>query len=239
MALDPESGSYCEDVMDFWRPNYRDEACVDGKYSIKVYLNALTESWEQYQRESGRSFDEFDHFCYHLPFTRMAEKAHRHLARINGHSDLSDAGLARHIGDALPYSRTTGNAYTASLYVGLASLLDLSEDDLGGRRVGFFSYGSGCMGSFFSGTVTPGYRAHLRTDEHRRMLADRVELSFEDYVSFYRHRLPTDGREYRTEKHETGGFRIAGVSDHKRLYEKCAAAADRQAHTPDVAAVGA
>lgn len=39
LALDPEAGLHAEDVMDFWRPNYRDEALVDGKYSTRVYLS--------------------------------------------------------------------------------------------------------------------------------------------------------------------------------------------------------
>lgn len=221
LTLDEESGSFTEDVMDFWRPNYRDEACVDGKYSIKVYLNALAESWKQYAGESARGFGDFDRFCYHLPFTRMAEKAHRHLARINGLGDLGDEQLAAHIGDGLTYSRITGNAYTASLYVGLASLLDLVAQDLGGRRLGLFSYGSGCMASFFSAVVQPGYRRHLDTARHARMLKNREELTHRQYEEFYHHRLPTDGSDYRTPKFETGLFRLAGMSRHKRLYEKC------------------
>ena len=38
LALDPESGYHADDVMDFWRPNYRDEALVDGQYSTRVWL---------------------------------------------------------------------------------------------------------------------------------------------------------------------------------------------------------
>ena len=36
-----------------------------------------------------------------------------------------------------------GNCYTASMYVGLASLLEQSDRDLTGKRIGLFSYGSG------------------------------------------------------------------------------------------------
>lgn len=35
VEIDPEVGNYTEDVMDFWRPNYRTTAIVDGKYSTK------------------------------------------------------------------------------------------------------------------------------------------------------------------------------------------------------------
>jgi hydroxymethylglutaryl-CoA synthase len=220
IAFDREAGAYTEDVMDFWRPNYREEACVDGKYSIKVYLNALAESWKEYREESGRRFADFDHFCYHLPFTRMAEKAHSHLAHLNDQRPLPHQELVQHIGHSLEYSRITGNSYTASLYVGLASLLDTSPDELAGRRVGLFSYGSGCMASFFSGVILPGYREALDTARHRQMLIDRAGLTYRQYLEFYRHRLPEDGSDYRTPRNETGLFRLAGISGHKRIYEK-------------------
>jgi hydroxymethylglutaryl-CoA synthase len=77
-------GLYTEDVMDFWRPNYRDQAMVDGKYSTRVYLQALQECWQQYREQSGRGLADIHRFCYHLPFTRMAEKAHERLAKASG-----------------------------------------------------------------------------------------------------------------------------------------------------------
>jgi hydroxymethylglutaryl-CoA synthase len=224
LALDRESGSYTEDVMDFWRPNYREEACVDGKYSIKVYLNALAEAWADYVKSSGRGYHDFERFCYHLPFTRMAEKAHRYLARIAGIGDLTVEDVAHLLGDGLRYSRMTGNAYSASLYVGLASLLDNCREDLGDKRIGLFSYGSGCMGTYFSGVVTPGYRGHVDATHHRKLLDDRRELSFAEYEAFRDFAFPTDGSSLETGKHRTGLFRLAGVDEHKRLYERCAAA---------------
>jgi len=219
MTIDPESGCYTEDVMDFWRPNYRDEACVDGKYSIKVYLNALAESWEQYRRESGREFLDFSHFCYHLPFTRMAEKAHRHLGKLATGHELPDALIHQHIGESLTYSRLSGNSYTASLYIGLTSLLDTHAGDLAGKRVGLFSYGSGCMASYFSGQVIKGYRERLDTERHRAMLMERHPLTLEQYLGYYHHELPTDGSRYATPVHETGLYRLVGMDQHKRLYE--------------------
>ena len=217
-VLDPEIGVFTDDVMDFWRPNYKDEALVDGKYSIKVYLQALEQSWEDYVQESGRSFGDFHRFCYHLPFTRMAEKGHFHLARTTK-SKLSRAELMDQVNDGLVYNRIIGNCYTASLYIGLLSMLEQSAEDLSGKRLGLFSYGSGCMGSFFSMTVQPGYRKALRTDLHAALLADRQSLSMDEYEAFYAHRLPTDGSDYAIPQHATGLFRLAGVEAHKRRYE--------------------
>ncbi|MFT7515513.1 MAG: hydroxymethylglutaryl-CoA synthase [Candidatus Omnitrophota bacterium] len=218
VEIHPAYGAYTEDVMDFWRPNYMSEAVVDGKYSIKVYMNALLESWNAYREEGGLAFEEFSRFCYHLPFTRMAEKAHRHLARHVA-PGFSAEQQAAQIDDGLKYNRLVGNCYTASLYIGLLSMLENCENDLSNENVGLFSYGSGCMGSFFGGTVQPGYREVLNTRKHQEMLAAREALTFEQYEMFYNHTLPEDGSDYQNPRHRTGAYRFAGVSDHKRLYE--------------------
>jgi len=152
VEIDPECGYYTEDVMDFWRPNYRSEALVDGKYSTMVYIHALLESWKQYAERSGCSLADFDRFCYHIPFTKMAEKAHQKLCR-KLKFDLGEDQLHTLLEESLRYSRVTGNCYAASMYVALTSLLDTAEEDLAGKRIGFYSYGSGCVGEFFSGTV--------------------------------------------------------------------------------------
>ncbi|MBT8042917.1 MAG: hydroxymethylglutaryl-CoA synthase, partial [Pontiella sp.] len=176
MAIDPECGYYTEDVMDFWRPNYRSEALVDGKYSTMVYIHALIESWKQYAEESGRALTDFDRFCYHIPFSKMAEKAHQKLCR-KFKVDLDKQQLHRLLAESLRYSRVVGNCYAGSMYVGLTSLLDTAEEDLAGKRVGLYSYGSGCVGEFFSGVVQPGYRDALYVDQHRNLLENRSELT--------------------------------------------------------------
>jgi len=213
LAIDPEAGFYAEDVMDFWRPNYLSEALVDGKYSTLVYIKALLESWKQYAAESGRLFSDFSRFCYHIPFTRMAEKAHQKLVK-----GVSGEELRRVIGESLIYSRQAGNCYSASLYIGLCSLLDHAGEDLSGKRIGLYSYGSGCVGEFFSGTVQPGYRDLLFAEAHRNMLAGRTELTFQQYEDIYHYGIPTDGGDYTFPQYRTGPFRFAGMQGHKRIY---------------------
>ena len=225
VQLDNESGSYTEDVMDFWRPNYMDEAVVDGKLSIRTYLHALGESWKGYHHQSGRGLDGFERFCYHLPFTRMGEKAHAHLLAIAAAAEdcaVSSERISR-VNDSLHYNRQIGNSYTASLYISLSSMLE-HADDLSGQRIGLFSYGSGCMASFFSGIVGNRYQEWLTGDLHRDMLDDRVELSYEAYEELYAQSGPVTG-DYQTTVHDTGQFRLAGIAGHKRLYERVAAAA--------------
>jgi hydroxymethylglutaryl-CoA synthase len=231
LELDTDVGYYTEDVMDFWRPNYRDEALVDGKYSIKVYMNALEQCWKNYQEATGARFEDFDRFCYHLPFSRMGIKAHLHLARSE-QASLSSKELQAQVEPSLAYTRLMGNAYTASLYMGLLSLLDQSKEDLTGKRIGFFSYGSGCMGAFFGGTVLAGYQDVLQAESRRVQLESRQMLRYADYVDFYEHVLPVDGHSYRTARHRTGEFRLAGVENHQRIYEKVPRPAMQGASAP-------
>lgn len=219
IELDSESGCYADDVMDFWRPNYREEALVDGKYSTLVYIQALLESWNQYAAASGRTVDDFDRFCYHIPFTRMAEKAHSQLLKKNGGGKPDPERMARDLEAGLEYSREAGNCYAGSMYVGLASMLDLDAEDLGGKRIGFFSYGSGCMGEFFSGRAVPGYRAHLMKEHHADILSGRTELTYQQYEDIYHLESPTDGGEHTFAQYRTGPYRLAGISRHKRIYE--------------------
>jgi len=219
LALDPESGMYTADVMDFWRPNYRDQALVDGKYSTKIYLQALQECWRQYRERTGRGYGDLFRMCYHLPFTRMAEKAHERLAKDSA-VELTDEARDEQIGDTLRYNRITGNSYAASLYVGLCSLLDHSTADLAGRRIGLFSYGSGCVAELFSGVVQPGYRETLFTKNHGDLLAKRTELTYQQYEDIYNLAFPTDGGRHTFSRYRTGPFRLGGVNQHKRLYEK-------------------
>ncbi len=215
LAIDPEAGFYAADVMDFWRPNYLSEALVDGKFSTLVYIRALKAAWKQYAEESGRSLEDFARFCYHIPFTRMAAKAHQKLSR-----GISDEELEKVIGESLIYSREAGNCYAASLYVGLASLLDNAAEDLSEKRIGLYSYGSGCVGEFFSGVVQPGYRRALLTAAHQKLLAGRTELTFQQYEDIYHYGIPTDGGKHDFAQYRTGPFRFAGIREHKRIYER-------------------
>ena len=217
VAIEPYQGVVADHVMDFWRPNYLSEAVVDGKYSTKVYLSTLVKCWDEYLKQSGHGFADHARFCYHIPFTRMAVKAHDRLAKHAGGETCAKA-LLPHIEQGLIYSRQLGNAYTASLYIGLASLLENDTEDLSHKRIGFFSYGSGCVGEFFSGMVQHGYQKRLFAKEHASLLTSRAKLSYEQYESFFAYQLPEDGGQHQTPHHSAVRFRLLGCRNHERLY---------------------
>ncbi len=220
LAFDTEYGAVTENVMDFWRPNYADAAFVEGKYSSKLYLNMLEKTWRQYHALTNRTFADHHHYCYHMPVPRLVEKAHQHLAKICGVDKLSDTLLQAHLAHSLEYGRQIGNSYTASLYVSLASLLDLTQEDLSGKRIGFYSYGSGCVAEFFSGVVQPGYQKVLNTVQHQKLLVNRIALTYAEYTAFYSFKYPQDGSLCEIPRYQTGPFRLVAIRDHRRIYEK-------------------
>ncbi len=221
LSIEAGSGVYTEDVMDFWRPSYRSEALVEGKYSCDMYLKVLEASFQRYQQNTGRTFEHHQHFIYHIPLPRLAEKAHQKLGRVcETRTDTKD------LQNTLAYSRIVGNCYTAALYLGLISLLENTPLSLDNQRVGFYSYGSGCVGEFFSGVLQPGYPSVLKMAYHQKLLAARQKLSAEDYEAFYQFDFPTDGRSILIPHYKKHGFRLSSIENHKRMYERNAETID-------------
>ncbi|MFF2412464.1 hydroxymethylglutaryl-CoA synthase [Streptomyces sp. NPDC058092] len=217
LRIEEPSGLFTADVMDFWRPNYREAALVDGQESITAYLQAVEGAWKDYTEQNGRPLEEFAAFVYHQPFTKMAYKAHRHLLNFCGHDTDADA-IGRALGQTTAYNAVIGNSYTASVYLALAALLD-QADDLAGRALALLSYGSGSVAEFFSGTVVAGYREQLRTEANRAAITRRTPVDYAGYRALHERAFPSDGGDHYTPAQTTGPFRLAGISGHKRVYE--------------------
>lgn len=217
VRIEEPSGVFTADIMDFWRPNYLTTALVDGKESVSAYLQAMDGAWKDYTEQGGRAFEEFAAFCYHQPFTKMAYKAHRALLESCGR-EVDEAEVIRAIGQTTAYNEEIGNSYTASVYLGLAALLD-NADDLTGKAVGLLSYGSGSVAEFFAAIPVPGYRAHLRSEQHREAIARRRDIGYADYRERHEQAFPVDGGDHPAPRETTGPYRLAGLFGHKRVYE--------------------
>lgn len=217
LALEPAAGLHTADVMDFWRPNHRVTAIVDGHSSISAYLDAMGGAFEDYQARGGADFAAIDRFAYHQPFTKMARKAHQHLAQRSG-VELDPGTLAAHVDPTMGYNRRIGNSYTASVYLALLALFD-GEADLTGERVAIASYGSGAVAEFLTGTVPGGYRSTLRDSTNEQILADRPEIDDDTYLARHRAMPHSDPSNYTNRQETSGPFRFAGVREDQRIYE--------------------
>lgn len=218
MELENNSTFLTDDIMDFWRPTYSNVAYVDGKFSNEQYLGFFAKVWEQYKVDTKLSLDDFGAICFHLPYTKMGLKALRTVLE-EGNEETQER-LQRHFQDSTTYSRKVGNIYTASLYLGLLSLLENANMEAG-ERIGLFSYGSGAVGEFFTAVLQPGYEEHLQTKEHQELFQAREKVSIEAYEEIFKATLPTDGStlELDTEMDPSPTF-LTGIRDHMRQYDR-------------------
>jgi hydroxymethylglutaryl-CoA synthase len=179
------SGSYTKDVNDFWRPLYSKEAVVDGHLSVQCYLDAITGAygaWKAANQEANTTHVPVARRLYHVPYGKMAKKAHRQVMALEGKTEAeADQSYAAEVQSSLDLPGQIGNIYTGSLYLALASMLNAEADQLEGQRVTFFSYGSGCTAEFFAGTIVPGAAAFTKALQIDAPLKNRRKYSFAEY----------------------------------------------------------
>lgn len=226
---------YSNDVYDFWRPNGQATPMVDGKYSIECYLNALEFCTKDLQdnlmRETGKQLLDFvDYFIYHLPFTRMAYKAHsKMLATLCPDLDeeqikeIYENSYADKIAPALTGAQEVGNIYTGSVYMCLLSLLEEKGNALKDKNMGIFSYGSGCGAEFLIAHVGRELEQQLQQLNFKDQIKRRRKINIHEYEELYGHANP--GKPFREEDianitDDFSKYLFAGIKDHKRQYIK-------------------
>lgn len=189
VALEPGvTGSFSRDVDDIWRPLWSRDALVDGHVSVTCYLDALAgahASWREACRELSVKDEPVARRCYHVPYGKMARKAHAKLCALEGIHDV-DGTFAREVASSLRLPRRVGNVYTGSLWLSLASMLETDASDVEGRRISLFSYGSGCTSELFCGRVVQGAARHVASLAISEPLAHRRRLTFAEYENIRR-----------------------------------------------------
>lgn len=223
LAIEPGlDGSYAKDVNDFWRPLYSKDAIVDGHYSVQCYLDALAGAYKSFQeavRETGHSEAlEVTRRCYHVPYGKMAKKAHRHLMMMEGRTEAeADDSYNVQVAPSLRIPSQVGNIYTGSLYLALASLLDVEAESLEGKRVGLFSYGSGCGAEYFVGEVVKGAGAYTRQLALSEPLERRRRYTVPEYEALRQQDGDADRKPVEQRQQEAIAF--LGVENERRVYK--------------------
>ena len=177
------NGYYGYEVMDTCRPTPDSEA-GDADLSLLSYLDCCENAYLHYQdRVEGVDYQNtFDYLSFHTPFGGMVKGAHRKMMRrfksakpIEINSDFQ-----RRVMPGLVYCQQVGNIMGATVFLSLASAIDNGEF-INPRRIGIFSYGSGCCSEFYSGVVAPGGKEILAKYNISKQLAERHSLSIEEY----------------------------------------------------------
>ena len=68
---------------------------------------------------------------------------------------------------SLTYARRVGSTYGASNFLGICGVAMSAQGVKAGDRIGFFSYGSGAIGEFYSGLLCPEAREVVCRNGHR------------------------------------------------------------------------
>lgn len=188
------NGSFSQDVHDFWRPLHRKDALVDGHFSVQCYLDALSGAFGEWLKVAEGS-EPLVRTCYHVPYGKMAKKAHQRRCQLEGRDEsATDASYAVEVEPSLRLPSEVGNIYTGSLYLALLSLLYHEAEQLSGKRIGLFSYGSGCAAEFFAGRVQPGAAELLRQMDVAAPLRERHRLTISEYEELRQNDVNVDQR---------------------------------------------
>ena len=186
LALDfGANGYHSYEVMDTCRPEAEIET-GDPDLSLMSYLDCLEASFRAYtdKVEAVDLVGTFDYLAFHTPFAGMVKGAHRHLMRKFKPSapDVVLADFEKRVMPSLQHCVRVGNVYSGTVYLALCSLIDHAFIDAP-KRVGLYSYGSGCSSEFFSGIVTPLSQQKLAPMQISKHLDQRYALNMTEYDS--------------------------------------------------------
>lgn len=215
--INDEIVAQTRDIMDFWRPNYSTTPYVNGIYSTKQYLDMLTSTWTEFQKRYDATLSDFSAFCFHLPFPKLAVKGLKKILKKEVSTEVTDR-IQENFQHSIKYSQEIGNIYTASLFLGLLSLLENSPSLKANDKIALFSYGSGAVSEIFSISLVEGYEQYLSTNRFKK-LEERITLSVNDYerIFFEEAKLDENGNADFKE-YLTNTFYLSSIREHQRIY---------------------
>ncbi|MGG1345950.1 polyketide biosynthesis 3-hydroxy-3-methylglutaryl-ACP synthase PksG [Bacillus subtilis] len=187
--IDPgANGYYGYEVMDTCRP-IPDSEAGDSDLSLMSYLDCCEQTFLEYQKRvpCADYQDTFQYLAYHTPFGGMVKGAHRTMMRkvVKMKTSGIETDFLTRVKPGLNYCQRVGNIMGAALFLALASTIDQGRFD-SPKRIGCFSYGSGCCSEFYSGITTPQGQERQRTFGIEKHLDRRYQLSMEEYELLFK-----------------------------------------------------
>jgi polyketide biosynthesis 3-hydroxy-3-methylglutaryl-CoA synthase-like enzyme PksG len=182
--IDPGAyGNHAFEVMDTCRPG-PDTESGDADLSLMAYLDCCEHAYKDYaMRVEGADLKEsFSYLCFHTPFGGMVKGAHRQLMRKICRASPSEieTDFIKRVSGSMIFGQQVGNTAGASVLLALAGIIETGIFTTP-KRVGLFSYGSGCCSEFFSGVVAVGAQEKLRSMSIAAGLKQRYRLTMPEY----------------------------------------------------------
>jgi polyketide biosynthesis 3-hydroxy-3-methylglutaryl-CoA synthase-like enzyme PksG len=182
------NGYYGYEVMDTCRPAADSEA-GDADLSLLSYLDCCEQAFLEYKkRVIGVDYREsFQYLAFHTPFGGMVKGAHRTMMRkmTQAIPKEIETDFEQRVMPGILYCQRVGNIMGATVFMALASAIDQGRFDFP-KRIGCFSYGSGCCSEFYSGVVTAESQEHQHHFGIEKQLNERYQLSMAEYDALLR-----------------------------------------------------
>lgn len=176
-------GYYGFEVMDTCRPGADTEA-GDADLSLLSYLDCHENAYKEYAKRVPEADyrNSFNYLAFHTPFSGMVKGAHRSVMRkiVRAPAAEIETDIEQRVSPGLTFCRRVGNIMGGAVFLSLASTIYNANME-SARRVGCFSYGSGCCSEFYSGVVTPDGAGKLKAMGIDKSLDARYLLSLEEY----------------------------------------------------------
>ncbi|WP_010097999.1 hydroxymethylglutaryl-CoA synthase family protein [Ornithinibacillus scapharcae] len=177
------NGYYGYEVMDTCRP-IPDSEAGNADLSLMSYLDCCEASYLEYEKRvtDVNYKDSFNYLAFHTPFGGMVKGAHRKMMRkmCKAKPNEIENDFNQRVVPGLSYCQRVGNIMGATVFLSMISTIDHGAFD-SPKRLGIFSYGSGCCSEFYSGVVTKSGQDKVQELSIGQQLDERYELSIEEY----------------------------------------------------------
>jgi polyketide biosynthesis 3-hydroxy-3-methylglutaryl-CoA synthase-like enzyme PksG len=225
------NGYYGFEIMDTCRP-VPDNEVGNSDISLLAYLECCESSYKEYaKRVAGSDYaTTFDYLTYHVPFGGMVKAAHKSMMRKikKARNEDIDLDFKSRVKPGLLYCQRVGNIMGATVMLSLISTIANGTFD-SPKRLGIFSYGSGCCSEFFSGVVTPegqrivqkllvgdklNERRRVGMEEYEKVLQTSTELK----IGTKEYQLDNFWLESLKENASDRIIYLSGIKDYHRKY---------------------
>ncbi len=181
------NGYYGYEICDTCRP-IPDSEAGNSDISLMTYLDCCENSFLEYQKRVAdvNYRDTFQYLAFHTPFGGMVKGAHRTMMRkmVKAKPSEIEADFNKRVMPGMIYCQRVANIMGGTVFLSLASTIDNGEFNTP-KRIGCFSYGSGCCSEFYSGVVTPDGQKCLKGMNIEKHLNQRYELNIEEYEKLF------------------------------------------------------
>ena len=180
-TIERESFAYSEPEFDFWRPVGDEFPTVNGKLSLDCYKRAVEYCFKALvnERDPEKVIQMFAAMCFHVPFPKMVRKAVMRMGEVFGLTPQRVGELfSEKVEPTMLWNKLAGNAYTASLWISVATALKGLEH---GERITAFSYGSGYGAELLSLIAGPDASEGAWAADVERDVRDRTVLDAASY----------------------------------------------------------